>query len=101
VTLTKPGGLIATAASLVFCYATAIPLAKPATIVPGQGMVRGFLRDREIYPDAWRRWWLRDRPVAGAGQFRSAPVPSERGSNRLFLCGVLPRRAPLRLSRHS
>src|SRR6267378_3538457 len=73
----EAGGLIATAASLVFRYAAAMPLAKPATIVPGQGMVRGFLRDREIYPDAWRRWWLRDRPVAGAGQFRSAPVPSE------------------------
>src|ERR1700724_4775238 len=57
---------------------------------PGQGMVRGFLRDREIYPDAWRRWWLRDRPVAGAGQFRSAPVPSEGVFNPLFLGGVLP-----------
>jgi hypothetical protein len=29
-----------------------MPLAKPAAIVPGQGMVRGFLRDQEIYPDA-------------------------------------------------
>ena len=31
-----------------------MPLAKPATIVPGPGMVSGFLRDQEIYPDAYK-----------------------------------------------
>jgi hypothetical protein len=29
-----------------------MPLVKPAAIAPGQRMVRGFLRDQEIYPDA-------------------------------------------------
>jgi len=74
-----------------------MPPAKPATIAP---WLDGFFRDREIYPDAWRRWWLRDCPVAGAGQLRSAPVPSEWVSNRLFLGGLLPSRARFRFTSH-
>jgi hypothetical protein len=31
----------------------------------------GFFRYREIYPDGSQKWWLGNRRLAGAGQFRS------------------------------
>jgi hypothetical protein len=40
---------------------------------PSRRGQRGFLRDREIYPDACRKCWHGDRRVAGAGHCRSAP----------------------------
>jgi hypothetical protein len=66
-------GLIVTAPSLVFRLA-AMPPTKPATFAPWPD---GFFRNREIYPDGSRKGWLGNRRVAGAGQFRSAPNPSE------------------------
>ena len=64
--------LVATAA-FVF-HLTEMPPAKPASTVSWQG---GFFRYREIYPDGLRRWWLGNRRMAGADEFRSAPDPSE------------------------
>ena len=48
-----------------------MPPAKPATIAPWPGWV--FQGSGDL-PRCLRRWWLGNRRVAGADQFRSAPV---------------------------
>ena len=53
---------------------TEMPSAKPATIAPWLGWV---FEGSEDLPRCSRRWSLGNRREAGAGQFRSAPGPSE------------------------
>ena len=49
---------------------------------------------------ARRSWWLGNRRLAGAGEFRLAPIHRSEFSNRLFLGGLLPSRARLRFTSH-
>src|SRR5271167_4183006 len=53
---------------------TELPTARPATIAPWPAWV--FEGSGDLLR-CLRRWWLGSHRVPGAGQFRSAPGPSE------------------------